>query len=402
MTQIDVSSLNRGLTGAWCPSVSVGGYGGNLTINDISGYSRRAYIYAGAMNASNICTTEYGRAIRFDGSTTVLSAGYPTIQPRGKSTISVWFSATSFSRNNGLVGALDSGDRYALFLINNDLYLDTLGSIVPDNRLVTSGLTWENNALYHVVGTMGTGMRLYRNGALVASNIGEPVINSATETLIGAVRNSTFVLSGDIYDVRLYNRTLSPLEVKELYEGGPGYGLRQKRRRIRQSPGAGTNDLLANDLQSLSQLSTPTLGQTHGLLANDLQSLSSVSSSALAQGHALLANDLQSLSQLSTPTLGQTHVLLANDLQSTSSVSTPSVGVIRNLLADNLESVSTVSTPAVVSTVDTLLADNLQSVSSLSVPVLRQKKQINYAASATIGSLSAITFYHNSGKWYGY
>jgi len=41
----------------------------------------------------------------------------------------------------------------------------------------------------------------------------------------------------------------------------------------------------------------------------------------------LLADNLQSTSSVSTPTLGQTHVLLANDLQSTSSVSTPTVGI---------------------------------------------------------------------------
>jgi hypothetical protein len=31
-----------------------------------------------------------------------------------------------------------------------------------------------------------------------------------------------------------------------------------------------------------------------------------------------------------------------------------------------------------------------------------QRKPINYAASASITSLSAITFYQNSNKWYGY
>jgi len=117
---------------------------------------------------------------------------------------------------------------------------------------------------------------------------------------------------------------------------------------------------------------------------------------------ALTANDLQSLSQLSTPTLGQTHGLLADNLQSSSSLSTPSISQTHVLLADNLQSVSTLSTPSTGGNLNALLANDLQSVSTLSIPVLRQKKQINYAASATIGSLSAITFYHNGGKWYGY
>ena len=116
----------------------------------------------------------------------------------------------------------------------------------------------------------------------------------------------------------------------------------------------------------------------------------------------LLANDLQSTSSVSTPTVGQSHVLLADNLQSASSVSTPSISQTHVLLADNLQSVSTLSMPSMGGTLNALLANDLQSVSTLSIPVLRQKKQINYAASATIGSLSAITFYHNGGKWYGY
>lgn len=210
------------------------------------------------------------------------------------------------------------------------------------------------------------------------------------------------VAVGPVSGFWLWNRELRPSELVSL-TNNPWQLLKQNRFIFpAQAAGVATNDLLANDLQSLSQLSTPTLGQTHGLLANDLQSLSSVSTPTLGQAHVLLADDLQSTSSVSTPTVGQVHVLLADNLQSASSVSTPSVGVIRNLLADNLESVSTVSTPTVVSTLNALLADDLQSVSTLSIPVLRQKKQINYAASATIGSLSAITFYHNSGKWYGY
>jgi len=255
---------------------------------------------------------------------------------------------------------------------------------------------------------------------------------------------------GDLAAYWVWNRSVSDSELVALTQNP--WQLYQPQRFIfpAQTAGVTANNLLANDLQSSSSVSTPSLGQTHGLLANDLQSASSVSTPTLGQTHVLLANDLQStssvstpslaafanvdtlladnlesLSTLSTPALGQTHEILANDLQSASSLSTPTVGQVHVLLADNLQSASSLSTPSIsqthvlladnlqsLSTLSTpslggtllnaLLANDLQSVSTLSIPVLRQKKQINYAASATVGSLSAITFYHNSGKWYGY
>lgn len=168
--------------------------------------------------------------------------------------------------------------------------------------------------------------------------------------------------------------------------------------------GAGTDTLLANDLQSLSTVSTATLGQTHSLLANDLQSVSTVSTGALGQLHGLLANDLQSTSSVSTPSISQSGSLLANDLQSLSTVSTATLGQKHNLLANDLASLSTISTPSIggAGVVNALLANDLQSLSTISIPVLRQKKQVNYATSVSLTSLTGKTFYHNSGKWFGY
>ncbi len=118
---------------------------------------------------------------------------------------------------------------------------------------------------------------------------------------------------------------------------------------------------------------------------------------------ALLANDLQSLSQLSSPAVGQTHVLLADDLQSTSSVQTITLGQKHNLLANGLQSLSQLSSPAISGGAGFgLLANDLESATQLSIPVLRQKRQVNYATSVTIASLNGVTFYHNGGKWYGY
>jgi hypothetical protein len=255
---------------------------------------------------------------------------------------------------------------------------------------------------------------------------------------------------GPVSGFWLWNRELTPSELVSLTRNP--WQLLKKNRFIfpAQTAGVTANNLLANDLQSSSSVSTPSLGQTHGLLANDLQSASSVSTPTLGQTHVLLANDLQStssvstpslaafanvdtlladnlesLSTLSTPALGQTHEILANDLQSASSLSTPTVGQVHVLLADNLQSVSSLSTPSISQThvlladnlqslstlstpslgslgISALLADDLESVSVISTPTLLQRKPVNYVASVSISSLSATTFYQNTNKWYGY
>lgn len=129
--------------------------------------------------------------------------------------------------------------------------------------------------------------------------------------------------------------------------------------------------LLADDLQSLSEIATVAIGQVHTLLADDLQSLSQLSTPTVLTGDILLADDLQSLSEVATVTIGQTHVLLADDLQSVSEVATVAVGQVHVLLADDLQSLSQLSTPALASG-DILLADDLQSVSEVSTATLAQ------------------------------
>jgi len=134
---------------------------------------------------------------------------------------------------------------------------------------------------------------------------------------------------------------------------------------------ATSDDLLADDLQSSSELSTPAIGQTHALTADDLQSSSELSTPALAQEHTLTADDLQSASDLSTPALGQSHNLTADDLQSASELSTPAIAQTHVFTAGDLHSASQLSTPS-IGYEGGLLADDLESASELSAPTIAQ------------------------------
>ncbi|MCP4000338.1 MAG: hypothetical protein GY727_05460 [Gammaproteobacteria bacterium] len=110
----------------------------------------------------------------------------------------------------------------------------------------------------------------------------------------------------------------------------------------------------------------------HTLLANDVESASEVSVPAVGQEHAILANDVESASEVSSPAVGQVHVLLADDVQSTSELTSPAVGQEHALLADDVESASEVSVPTAASADHVLLANDVESASEVGTPSLTQ------------------------------
>lgn len=113
--------------------------------------------------------------------------------------------------------------------------------------------------------------------------------------------------------------------------------------------GAGTTDSLsADDVQSTSEVSSPSLGQIHALTATSVQSTSNVTSPNIGQIHVLDATDVQSTSEVGSPaiTVSSQHDLLADDVQSTSQVSSPALGQIHVLTGVSVQSLSEVSIPA--------------------------------------------------------
>jgi len=131
---------------------------------------------------------------------------------------------------------------------------------------------------------------------------------------------------------------------------------------------AGEDVLLADDLESASEVGIPAVGQEHVLLADDLESASEVTSPPIGQEHVLLAEDLESAGEVSVPVFVGISVLLADDLESASEVSVPVFVGISALLADDLESSSEVSQP-VVGQEHVLLADDLETTSEVSQPI---------------------------------
>jgi len=146
-------------------------------------------------------------------------------------------------------GAGLSGSVYALTVYNSELYVGGAFTNPPfdadadriakfssgdDLELDSTTLGWTNNTWYHISGTYdGVTARLYINGQEENSvNSSIAINNSSQNVYIGkshGSRSTSFgsgtgeeTVNGRLDETRIYNRALSPDEVRKLYEWAPG------------------------------------------------------------------------------------------------------------------------------------------------------------------------------------
>lgn len=147
------------------------------------------------------------------------------------------------------------------------------------------------------------------------------------------------------------------------------------------------DDLLADDVQSTSEITSPNVGQEHTLAANDVQSLSQVDSPVVGQEHILLADDTESASEITTPTASESHILLSVSVESNSEISIPLVGQAHVLDANDIQSTSEISNPA-ISQEHIILAADIESASEVSISAI---KQVHIFDAVNIQSLSEVS-----------
>jgi hypothetical protein len=228
------SNLNRGLVGAWCPSVS----GSGLLLPDLSGYGNHGTLTN--MDASDWVGTDRGRALDFDGVNDFVSISAARLPPGAAPwTISLWEFPTAFGAGNfGTSISWGSGSLYqSVILANNGSGGDGKILVGQYGRNVLTTTTarplnqWTHTAIVY---TGGTDLKAFQNGLLNGQGPISDAFNiTVTAGAIGRFHEGTQRYTGQLDDIRLYNRALSPSEIKQLYEGGPGYGLRQERKRSR-------------------------------------------------------------------------------------------------------------------------------------------------------------------------
>jgi len=228
--KVDKGNLKQGLVGAWCPSVA----GNGLLLPDLSGYGNHGTLTN--MDASDWVGTDKGRALDFDGGNDYVDLG-SSIQ--NTFTLLTFRSLILFKNINKKQAIISSytlspqGGWGVELLQNNTVnffgFQNTTAFIETQTTQKISVNSWTDIVCIFNNGTAS----IYLNGLLAATASGVPFIYKVSSVRIGAAVTNEIYLDGQIVDARIYNRALSPSEIKQLYEGGPGFGLRQERKRSR-------------------------------------------------------------------------------------------------------------------------------------------------------------------------
>ena len=194
---------------------------------DSSGYNKHA-IFVG-INATHNATGGFngGGAYQFNGMGSYIQAGEINLSSTDFS-VSLW---VKFNNIGGPLGRpyanRDDGGAFLGYDISQTNGVATISSNIDWGATGTSSVSTSklNNIWYHVVTTIDRdgNMVLYVDGVVedtdsISANSGVSLENPDKLTYIGSLSAvSTAPHNGSIDDVRIYNRALSPEEVKELY-----------------------------------------------------------------------------------------------------------------------------------------------------------------------------------------
>lgn len=166
-----------------------------------------------------------GAAAAFSGSTT-MNMGSPTkaLFTTGL-TISAWFKVTDVNNQQAIVSKWAGSvnlDQY-IIMISGGKLLMAVGRIGVSASGITGTTTLQPNTWYHVVATWDNSGRheITLNGVLDVSSVNSNFtsINSSSTThlRIGSQANDTRFLTGNVDDVKLFDRKLDSTEINSLY-----------------------------------------------------------------------------------------------------------------------------------------------------------------------------------------
>jgi len=217
---VQTIDLKDGLVGWW----TFDGPDMKQNVVDKSGQGNTGYL-------TNIASTttvpgKIGQALQFDGINDDVDAGQFNIHTYSELTFAAWVKfegrgssgaprilSESSSENGPNLSWSQSDDRIQWGLGGSG---ETINS--ADNS-VTRGV-WTHVAGTYVENGSSDDIRLYIDGNLVQTGLENSSNNSETEPLKIGSKDTGAYWIGELDDVRVYNRALSPTEVKKLYELG--------------------------------------------------------------------------------------------------------------------------------------------------------------------------------------
>ena len=236
------ASLREGLVGAWIPSIS----GSGLLLPDLSGNGNNGTLTN--MDASDWVSSQYGRALDFDGvddHVPLTPFNLKTYCP-SVACVSLWVYPRTYSRNAYLADWNSSGG-------NESFRIEMSGFAMTANRIGGAVLSFNSAPVqtsasvslntWHLIGIQRTsaGQELYWNGFLDASNNASAAGTALSNPIVLGRAGSLAALyaNAQVADARIWNRYLTSSEHLELYRLGPGIGLRPQRRTMYYVPPTG-------------------------------------------------------------------------------------------------------------------------------------------------------------------
>jgi Concanavalin A-like lectin/glucanases superfamily len=231
-------SLKNGLVGYW--SFNNPDMAGNVAY-DRSGQGNNGTLSTFGTSLPVRAIGKLGQALQFDGVNGYVDLGDTApLRPTTAITLCGWGRHTPDNGNGG--GTIISKD-YTAFVLPYSSYqlfmYDRTGGPGTQNASfllatstnsvlsVSSPTVLLENTWYHICGTWKSGSSaiLYLNGAqnaVSAPSGGSLIYNSGKNALIGAIyeANPAYIFTGQIDEVRVYNRALSADEIKRLYRIG--------------------------------------------------------------------------------------------------------------------------------------------------------------------------------------
>ena len=218
-------NLWKGLVGAWMPSFGVTGG----TLKDVSGNGNDGTL-TNMDAASDWVATSKGLALDFDGVNDYVDFG--NVLNLSKITISTWFKPKSLSGRQFLIGKWENGKRsYQISLNQSGFPAGTISSAIStDGQLGTAvecnvnSVITSTSKYYHICMTAnGNSLTTYVDGKQGNSVIaGSPYSSGNAYLALGTILffSNTSPLSpanATIANATIYNRALSPTEIKQLY-----------------------------------------------------------------------------------------------------------------------------------------------------------------------------------------
>jgi hypothetical protein len=208
---------------------------GSTNVADTGATGTRPGAYRGTMTASAVtpiaCPRDPGTAYQLDGSTSYVT-GLTTQANPATFSVEIWFKTTVaggklIGFGNAATGASSNYDRH---LYVNSAGRISFGSYNGAVQVVTSPNIYTDGAWHHAVGTMSstTGMKLYLDGALVASNAAFTVAQSYTgywrvgyDNLNGwTLPPTNFFFTGSLRYAGVYTTVLTQAQVTNHYAAG--------------------------------------------------------------------------------------------------------------------------------------------------------------------------------------